>query len=110
MALVNTLVVRFRAYAANGAAIGILPHPLSWEAGIPLNDMPSLTMTYPDGSDAANLLKSPCEVALELRDPNTGTFTEHPGCRFMNVRRSFDLAARPRILSFTMPSYGWQLK
>jgi hypothetical protein len=110
MALVNTLVVRFRAYAANGAAIGILPHPLSWEAGIPLNDMPSLTMTYPDGSDAANLLKSPCEVALELRDPSTGTFTEHPGCRFMNVRRSFDLAARPRILSFTMPSYGWQLK
>lgn len=110
MALVNTLVVRFRAYAANGSAIGVLPHPLSWEAGIPLNDMPSLTMTYPDGSDAANLLKSPCEVALELRDPNTGTFTEHPGCRFMNVRRSFDLAARPRIISFTMPSYGWQLK
>jgi hypothetical protein len=110
MALVNTLVVRFRAYEANGSPIGVLPHPLSWEAGIPLNDMPSLTMTYPDGSDAANLLKTPCEVALELRDPVTGTFTEHPGCRFMNIRRSFDLAARPRILSFTMPSYGWQLK
>ena len=110
MALVNTLVARFRIYAANGAAQGVLPHPLSWEAGIPLNDMPSLTMTYPDGSDAATLLKNPCEVALELRDPNTGTFTEHPGCRFMNIRRSYDMASRPRILSFTMPSYGWQLK
>lgn len=110
MALVNTLVVRFRVYAPDGAIQGVLPHPLSWEAGIPLNDMPSLTMTYPDGSDAANLLKSPCEVALELRDPNTGSFTEYPGCRFINIRRSVDLADRPRIISFTMPSYGWMLK
>jgi hypothetical protein len=110
MALVNTLVVRFRVYAPDGAVQGVLPHPLSWEAGIPLNDMPSLTMTYPDGSDAANLLKSPCEVALELRDPTTGTFTEWPGCRFINIRRSVDLADRPRIISFTMPSYGWMLK
>lgn len=110
MALVNTLVVRFRVYAPDGAIQGVLPHPLSWEAGIPLNDMPSLTMTYPDGSDAANLLKSPCEVAMELRDPNTGAFTEFPGCRFINIRRSVDLADRPRIISFTMPSYGWMLK
>lgn len=110
MALTNTLVVRFRVYAPDGAAQGILPHPLSWEAGIPLNDMPSLTMTYPDGSDAANLLKNPCEVALELRNPNDGVYTEWPGCRFINIRRSLDLAARPRIISFTMPSYGWMLK
>lgn len=110
MALTNTLVVRFRVYAPDGASQGILPHPLSWEAGIPLNDMPSLTMTYPDGSDAATLLKSPCEVALELRNPNDGTFTEWPGCRFINIRRALDLADRPRIISFTMPSYGWMLK
>lgn len=110
MALTNTLVVRFRVYAPDGASQGVLPHPLTWEAGIPLNDMPSLTLTYPDGSDAANLLKSPCEIALELRDPNTGTFTEHPGCRFINIRRTLNLADRPRIISFTMPSYGWMLK
>lgn len=106
----NTLIVRFRAYRPDGASIGILPHPLSWEAGIPLNDMPSLTMTYPDGSEAAELLKNPCEIALELRNPSTGAFVEHPGCRFINIRRSVDLAVRPRILSFTMPSYGWMLK
>lgn len=110
MAESNVLVVRFRVYAPNGDPLGVLPHPLTWEAGIPFNDMPSLTMTYPDGSEAAELLKTPCEVALELRNPNTGTFTEHPGCRFINIRRSYDLAARPRILSFTMPSYGWMLK
>src|ERR1044072_1993168 len=110
MALENTLVVRFRVYAPDGGVQGVLPHPLSWEAGIPLNDMPSLTMTYPDGSDAANLLKSPCEVALELRTPTTGTFTEYPGCRFINIRLSVDLSDRPRIISFTMPSYGWMLK
>ena len=104
------LLVRFRVYAPDGAAQGMLPHPLSWEAGIPLNDMPSLTMTYPDGSDAATLLKSPCEVALELRNPNTGAWAEYPGCRYINIKRSTDLASRPRILSFTMPSYGWMLK
>lgn len=104
------LIVRFRAYAPNGEPLGILPHPLSWEAGLPFNDMSSLTMTYPDGSDAADLLKQPCEVALELRNPRTGTFTEHPGCRFLNIKRSVNLAARPRVLSFTMPSYGWQLR
>lgn len=106
----NTLIVRFRAYAPDDDPIGILPHPLSWEAGIPLNDMSSLTMTYPDGSEAANLLKNPCEVALELRNPATGVFTEYPGCRFINIKSSMDMAIRPRILSFTMPSYGWMLK
>lgn len=106
----NTLTVRFRVYAPDGNSLGVLPHPLSWEAGIPLNDMPSLTMTYPDASPAAELLKSPCEVALELKSPVTGVFAEHPGCRFINIRRSFDLATRPRIISFTMPSYGWMLK
>lgn len=110
MADTNMLIVRFRVYFPNGASRGILPHPLSWEAGLPLNDMTSLTMTYPDGSDAANILRAPCEVALELRDPNTGVFTEHPGCRFINIKNSVDMAARPRILSFTMPSYGWMLK
>lgn len=104
------LVVRFRAYAPNGASLGILPHPLSWEAGIPLNDMSSLTMTYPDGSEGANLLKAPCEVALELRHPVTGLFAEYPGCRYLNIKSSMDMAARPRIMSFTMPSYGWMLK
>ncbi len=107
---VNNLMVRFRVYAPDGAARGILPHPLSWEAGIPFNDMPSLTMTYPDGSDAADLLKVPCEVALELQNPANGTFTEYPNCRFLNIKRSMDMASRPRIISFTMPSYGWMLK
>jgi hypothetical protein len=106
----NVLKVRFRVYAPNGGSLGILPHPLSWEAGIPFNDMPSLTMTYPDGSDAANTLKSPCEVALELRNPNDGVWSEYPGCRYLNIKRSMDLASRPRIISFTMPSYGWMLK
>lgn len=106
----NALIVRFRVYAPDGASLGILPHPLSWEAGLPFNDMSSLTMTYPDGSEAATILRSPCEVALELRNPNTGTFTEHAGCRFINIKNSVDMASRPRILSFTMPSYGWMLK
>lgn len=110
MALTNTLVPRFRVYDPNGAAKGVLPHPLSWEVGIPLNDMSSLTMTYPDGTEASEWLKAPCEVALELRNPRDGAFTEYGGCRFLNLRWSVDANSRPGIISLNMPSYGWMLK
>lgn len=107
---INRLMARLRVYAPNGALTGSLPHPLSWEAGVPLNDMPSLTLTYPERVSTTEALLSPCEVALELMDPRTGEYAEHPGCRYLNLRRSRDLLERPGTVSFTMPSYGWQLR
>jgi hypothetical protein len=110
MPVTNMLLVRFRVYTPNGAVKATLPHPLSWEAAMPFNDMSSLTLTYPDGTEASELLKVPCEIALEMRNPLTATYTEYPGCRFLNMRWSVDSNSRPGIISFTMPSYGWMLK
>lgn len=106
----NTLMVRFRVYAPNGALQGSLPHPLSWEMGVPLNDMPSLTLTYPLAGAFLGLLTEPMEIAVEIRDPVTGNYAEYPGCRFINLRRSQDLIEHPGSISLTLPHYGWQLR
>lgn len=106
----NRFSARLRAYAPNGGVLGTLPFPLSWEASAPLNDMPGLTLSYPRVSPAVAYLDSPCEVALELRSPTSPEYVEYPNCRFLNLRRSHDMIARPGEVSFTMPSYGWQLQ
>lgn len=106
----NTLMARLRVYAPNGALQGSLPYPLSWEMGVPLNDMPSLTLTYPQEIASVSTLMQPIEVAVEIRNPRTGVYQEYPGCRFINLRRSQDLISRPGTVSLTMPSYGWQLR
>ena len=107
----NNLTARLIAYEPNGAMVGSLPHPLSWEAAIPLNDMPSLNLVYPRNSPGELILRDACEVALEVRNTSGGIrYTEPPGCRFLNIRRAVDLIDRPGTVSFTMPSYGWQLR
>lgn len=107
----NTMMAQLRVYSPNGGLLrGSLPHPLAWEMAVPLNDMPSLTVTYPESGAGFELFTDPCEVAVELGDPDTGTYTEYPGCRFLALRRTGDLQRRPGTVSLTMPSYGWQLR
>ena len=106
----NRLVGRLRVYEPNGPLIGSLPHPISWEMSIPLNDMPSLTIVYPKDSPSIELLSDPCEVAVEIRNPVTGVYSEEPGCRFLNIRRQHDMIQRPGVVTYVMPSYGWMLK
>ena len=106
----NRLMARLRVYEANGPLIGSLPHPMSWEMSVPLNDMPSLTIVYPKDSPSIELLEDPVEVAVEVRNPITGVYTEYPGCRFLNIRRQHDMIQRPATTTYTMPSYGWMLK
>jgi hypothetical protein len=110
MAAQNKLMGRFQAYAPNGDLLGSLPHPLSWEMSIPLNDMSSLTMVYPKDSPSIEYLNEPCEVVFRIRNPDTGSYTEQAGCRFLNLRRQHDLIQRPGTVTYTMPSYGWMLK
>lgn len=106
----NQLRLRLRAYAPNSTLIGSLPHPLSVDISVPLNDMPSLTMTYPVQGSGSEMLEDACEVAVEFLNPLTGDYVEHPGFRFINIRKSYDLAARPQTVNYTMPHYGWMLR
>ena len=107
---------RMRVYAPNGALLGSLPYPLSWEMAVPLNDMPSLTMTYMRNQPNGILLDSPCEIAVEMCDSENPptlaapNYTEYAGCRFLNLRRSWDAADQTQTVQYTMPGYGWQLK
>ncbi|MFC7108071.1 hypothetical protein ACFQQB_51320 [Nonomuraea rubra] len=41
--------LRLVAHEPNGDRLGVLPHHSGFELGDPLNDVPSLKVTYPDG-------------------------------------------------------------
>ncbi|OLT27739.1 hypothetical protein BJF83_17280 [Nocardiopsis sp. CNR-923] len=100
--------VRLVAYAPNGNRLGPLPHPLSLNLGQPLDDLPSLTVSYSTHSTGAELLAAPVEVAAELYAPDTGVWTEHPDSRFLRLARSGDATDPTGARSYTMPGYGWQ--
>ncbi|WP_327588468.1 hypothetical protein OHA25_16625 [Nonomuraea sp. NBC_00507] len=46
--------LRLVAHAPNDARLGTLPHHLGFEAGLPLNDVPSLKVTYPAAGAGAD--------------------------------------------------------
>ncbi|MFE3461377.1 hypothetical protein ACFXKD_27855 [Nocardiopsis aegyptia] len=100
--------LRLIAYTPNGASLGQLPHPLSIDLGQPLNDLPSLTVSYSTHATGAELLAEPIEVAAEIYDPTTGTWAEQPDSRFVRLARSGDATDPTGARSYTMPGYGWQ--
>lgn len=102
------LRARLRVYEPDGALRGQVPLPLSWQAAFPLDDLSSLTLEYLTKVPGIAMLEAPCEVALELSD-ETNLFTEHPNCRFINIRQSQDLTDPSKPTSIAMPSYGWML-
>lgn len=101
---------RLIAYAPNGSRLGQLPMPLSWNAGIPLNDLPSLALEYPKHVPGATYLANPCEVALELAPQDDPNYVEPPNCRFLAIREQDDPTDRLGIVRYSMPHYGWQLR
>jgi hypothetical protein len=103
-----TYEARLRVYAPNGAATGLLPTPLSWETGWPLNDVSSLTLAYARDAVGAQLLAAPCEVAWEYAI--AGTWAEPPNSRFLRIKRSSDVSDETGARSYTLPGYAWQLK
>ena len=72
----SAMDLRLVVYEPNGPRIGVLPHPLSVDVGQPLNDLPSLRVDYSAHAVGADLLEQPCEVAVELYDARTGSWTE----------------------------------
>lgn len=101
---------RLIAYAPDGERLGQLPMPLSWNAGMPLNDLPSLTLDYPDHVAGAAYLDTVCEVALELAPLDDPNYVEPPNCRFLNLREQSDPTDRTGIVRYSMPHYGWMLR
>lgn len=102
--------VRFTAYRPDGTVLGALPFPETFNMTTPRNDMSALEIQYPQGGVAADILRGPVEVVMEVRNPATNTYFEPPGCRFLNIRRSYDAANPGSMISYTMPSFGWMLR
>lgn len=101
---------RLKVYSPNGTEIGTLSRAMAWEMGSPLNDMSSLSLTYHESLPNADLLRSPCEVALEIGGADIGGYVEYPNCRFLNLKRGWNQIDRTATSTYTLPSYGWQLR
>lgn len=109
---VTRVGLRYRlvAYDPNGQSRGQIPLPLNFALGVPLNDLPSLSLEYLRSAPGYEYLDSYCEVAVELAPLNSQAFGEYPGMRFINIRSQGDSADRTGNMKFTMPHYGWQLR
>ncbi|MFD0477991.1 hypothetical protein ACFQ0B_64890 [Nonomuraea thailandensis] len=101
--------LRLAAYAPNGGRLGVLPQHSGFELGDPLNDVPSLKVTYPDGGLNADLIAGHCEVAVEYA-ANGGSWVEPPNARFLRIKRSGDSTDRTGSRSYDLPGWAWMLR
>lgn len=101
--------VRLAAYAPNGARLGLLGEALSWDAGLPLNDVPSLELAYSAHAQGAAWLREPCEVALE-HSADGGPWSEAANCRFLRIKRSGDATDQTGAWRFALPGWAWMLR
>lgn len=103
------LALRLVAYEPNGARLGVLPAHLGWEAGLPLNDVSSLRLTYSASAPGAELLSRPCEIAMEYA-VDGGPWLEPENGRFLRVKRSGDGTDRTGARSYDCPGWAWMLR
>lgn len=105
--------LRLRAYAPNGASLGVLPDALELQAGLPLSETSSLSVKYSrlvaGGSVLVRDLGAGLELGVEHSTPS-GTWAEPKGGRFLVLKRGFDAADETDTVSLTCPGYMWQLR
>ncbi|MEU7911307.1 fibronectin type III domain-containing protein [Microbispora bryophytorum] len=104
-----TFDLRLVAYSPFGGRLGVLPHPLSVEAAMPLNDVPSLRLAYTTTAVGASVLAEPCEVAIEW-STDGNVWTEDPDCRFLRIKRRGDDDDPTGLVRFDAPGFVWMLK
>ncbi|MEV0379814.1 fibronectin type III domain-containing protein [Nonomuraea sp. NPDC050643] len=101
--------LRLVVFAPFGDRVGTLPHPLSVEAGWPLNDVPSLQFAYTTTATGAALLDQPCEIAVEWSTDGI-VWTEGPDARFLRIKRRGDGSDTTGLAKFELPGFVWMLR
>ncbi|MBT2234748.1 fibronectin type III domain-containing protein [Nonomuraea sp. NEAU-A123] len=101
--------LRLVVYSPFGDRLGVLPHPLTIEAGWPLNDVPSLKLGYTTTAIGSALLDQPCEVAVEWSVDGT-VWTEAPDSRFLRIKRRGDDSDATGLAGFELPGFVWMLR
>ncbi|PZG20594.1 fibronectin type III domain-containing protein [Nonomuraea aridisoli] len=101
--------LRLVAYTPNGGRLGLLPTPLSYEVGWPLNDVSSLTLAYSRYAVGAERLNGPVEVAVEY-SVDGGPWVEPLNSRMLRLKRSGDASDQAGARSYTLPGYAWMTR
>ncbi|GAA4083080.1 hypothetical protein [Nonomuraea soli] len=101
--------LRMVAYAPNGARLGLLPGHLRFDAGLPLNDVPSLQLSYSGSALGADRLAQHCEIAIEYAVEAT-SWVEPLNGRFLRIKRSGESTDRAKARSYDCPGWAWQLR
>ncbi|MEU6789884.1 fibronectin type III domain-containing protein [Nonomuraea angiospora] len=101
--------VRLVAYSPNGPRLGTLPHHFGFEVGAPLNDVPSLKLSYPAAGVGAEWLAAPVEIAVEYAIDG-GQWQEPDGCRFLRIKRGADATDQGGTRTYDCPAWSWQLR
>lgn len=101
---------RLAVYFPAAGLRGYMYHMQDWSASIPFNDVGSLEFTHSKHHPEYALISDGAfEVALEVRDTDSSIFYEPPGCRFLAIKSTEDLADRAGMVRWTMPAYSWLL-
>ncbi|WP_188197209.1 fibronectin type III domain-containing protein [Nonomuraea sp. SYSU D8015] len=101
--------LRLIAYAPNSGRLGVLPHHLGFEAGLPLNDVPSLKATYPAAGAGADWLTQPVEIAVEV-SIGGGPWLEPNDARFLRIKRGSNATDATGARTYECPGYAWMLR
>ena len=81
------LGLRLVAYTPMGGRLGVMPDVLEMTLTCPLNDTPTLTVSYPEADGIrGGLLDSEVELAVEYTADNGGSWVEPPGARFLTTK------------------------
>jgi hypothetical protein len=101
--------LRLAAYEPNGDRLGVLPHHLGFEVGVPLNDVPSLKLSYPAAGVGAEWLETPAEIAVEYAIDGS-QWQEPDGGRFLRIKRGADASDLSGTRTYECPAWSWQLR
>ncbi|MEU7855268.1 hypothetical protein [Nonomuraea sp. NPDC049141] len=101
--------LRLVAHSPNGGRLGVLPHHLGFEAGLPLNDVPSLKATYPAVGIGAVWLNSPVELAVEI-SIGGGPWLEPNDARYLVIKRDSNATDQTGANTYDCPGYAWMLR
>lgn len=100
--------LRIKAYAPNGASLGVLPSPLKVSATQPMNDHGALTMEYGLAAPRPEVLDTPAELAVEVSRNGT-IWVEPRNARYLYLRRGGDDLAKPARINSEGLGYAWRL-
>lgn len=106
----SVLHARLVAYEPNGAMLGLLPEPSSWDASFLHNDVGALQVQYSRFALGGDILKRGLEQGLEIAvqvGSDTTKWVEPDNGRFILTKRTRNALDDSDTVTLSLPSYSW---